>query len=71
MALVPRVPAQAPGKLKSESGDHRPVGVGPPLGLWLPMGSEGAGEHAGPLVSNPPPAHSSTVAVGGPLTLLP
>lgn len=37
-SLVPELPAQAPGKLRSESGDHRPVGVGPPPGLWLPTG---------------------------------
>lgn len=37
VSLVLEVPAQAPGKLGSESGDRRPVGVGPPLGLWLPM----------------------------------
>lgn len=61
---MPEVSAHAPGKLRSESGDHRPVGGVPPLGLWLPTGTRDTGEQAGPMVSTPPPAHSSAVAVG-------
>lgn len=64
MSLELGVPAQAPGKLKCESGDHRSVGMGPPLGFWLATGSGDPGEHAGLLAPTPPPAHSSAVAVG-------
>lgn len=46
--LVPEASAQAPGKLRSESGDHRPVSLGPPQGLWLPRGTRDPGEQAGP-----------------------
>ena len=62
---MPGVPAQAPGRLRSESGDHRPVGVGSPLGLWLPMGSGGTGEHAGPL-SPPLPQPTAQLLQRGP-----
>lgn len=62
--LVLEVPAQAPGKLECESGDRRPLGMGPPLALWLPTGIVDTGTHAGLLVPTPPPARSSAVAVG-------
>ena len=64
MSLELGMPAQVPEELKCESGDHRPVGMGPPLGFWLATGSGDPGEHAGLLIPTPPPAHSSAVAVG-------
>lgn len=64
VSLRPDMPAQAPEKLGSESAGHRPVCVGPSLGLWLPTSTGGTGEQAGPLISTPPPAQSSAVTVG-------
>lgn len=64
VSLVLEVPAHAPGKLGCESGDHRPVGIAPPLGLGLPTGIVDTGIHAGRLVPTLPSAHSSAVAVG-------
>ena len=51
-------------RLKAESGDSKPVDLGPALGLRLPTGTGGTRAQAGRLVSTPPPACSSAVAVG-------
>lgn len=40
-------------KLGSESGNHKPAGMGPPLRLRFPTGTGGTRAQAGPLVPTP------------------
>ena len=63
------MPAQAPEELKCESGDRRPVGMGPLLGFWLTTGSGDPGEHAGLLIPTPVTAQLLQWGPSDPVTM--